>query len=97
MKEQAIEQFLVKGCQKRGWFCVKLAATGWAGMPDRMILGPGGKVCFVELKSPGKKPRKLQSYRLQQLAGLGFWARVVDSKEGAQELMDGFGGMSHEV
>ena len=58
--------------------CPKLVSPGTDGMPDRMILLPGGRIGFVEVKAPGKKPRPLQIKRHGQLRALGFPVFVLD-------------------
>ncbi len=52
--------------------CLKFESPGFAGVPDRIILLPGAKVIFVELKQPGKKERKRQEYVHGLLRKLGF-------------------------
>ncbi len=52
-----------------------------AGVPDRLVLLPKGKIYFVELKAPGKKLRPLQLKRKEQLESLGFKVYVIDSYE----------------
>ena len=61
----------------RGGLCEKWNA-GSVGWPDRIILLPDGKLGFVELKSPGKKPRKLQLHRHEQIRRRGFLVFVID-------------------
>ena len=51
------------------------------GMPDRLVLLPGGRMGFVELKAPGKEPRLVQELRMRQLRRLGFLVAVVDKPE----------------
>ncbi|WP_268872459.1 VRR-NUC domain-containing protein [Megasphaera hutchinsoni] len=60
---------------------VKLVSPSVDGLPDRLILLPGGKAGFVELKAKGKKPRALQVKRMNDLRALGFTVFVVDDKE----------------
>jgi ribose 5-phosphate isomerase len=50
-------------------------------MPDRLILLPGGKAAFAEVKATGKTPRALQLKRHEQLRALGFMVFVVDGAE----------------
>ena len=57
---------------KCGIMCLKMVCPGFSGVPDRMILLPGGHVIFVELKQPGKKERKRQEYVQGLLRKLGF-------------------------
>ena len=53
---------------------------------------PDGKAGFVEVKSPGKKPRKIQLLRHQQLRRLGFQVFVLDKKEDIGGVLDGIQG-----
>jgi len=81
MREQEIEQQLVRAVKKMGGRAVKFMSPGFDGMPDRLVLLPGGKCGFVEVKAPGKKPRALQLVRHEMLKALGFKVYVLDSKE----------------
>ena len=57
-------------------------------MPDRMVLLPNGRMGFVELKAPGKKPRLLQELRMRQLRRLGFYIAVIDGTEQIGRVLD---------
>lgn len=48
--------------------------------PDRIVLLPGGKMAFVEVKALGEKPRPLQLARHQLLRRLGFKVYVLDEE-----------------
>ena len=63
MREKQTEQRLVKAVKAAGGICPKLVSPGTDGMPDRMVLLPGGRIGFVEVKTPGQKPRPLQVRR----------------------------------
>lgn len=76
MKENVIEQKLVTEVKKADGLCIKL--LGMVGIPDRMVLLPDGKIGFVEVKAPGKKPRPIQVKRMKQLRSLGFSCFVLD-------------------
>ena len=56
-------------------------------MPDRLVLMPGGRVWFVELKAPGRSPRPLQLYRIEELNKLGFRVRVVSTEDELQQFL----------
>lgn len=88
MRESAIERRLVTEAIKRGGFAPKFVSPGLDGVPDRLLLFPGGKLAFVEVKAPGKKPRPLQRRRIEQLTALGFRVFVLDSKEQIGEILD---------
>lgn len=62
---------LVEG--ELGGLCLKWVCPGWSGVPDRILLFPGGRVYFVELKRPkGGKVEALQKWWKRRLEGLGF-------------------------
>ncbi|MFA6729170.1 MAG: VRR-NUC domain-containing protein [Prevotella sp.] len=48
-------------------------------MPDRLCVLPHGITVFVELKTTGKKPTKLQELCMNELRALGQECIVVDS------------------
>ena len=77
--EAKVERRLRDEVKKRGGIAVKFVSPGYRGWPDRLVLMPPGRVYFVELKAPGKKPNPQQIRRKQQLQALGFHAVVLDS------------------
>ena len=72
--EKEIEQklkLIVEG--QLGGVCLKWVCPGWRGVPDRIILLPGGRVYFVELKRPkGGKVDPLQNWWKKRLESFGF-------------------------
>lgn len=60
--------------------CVKLSAEFQNGIPDRMCILPNGRVFFVEVKTTGKKPRKLQLWWHEKLRSLGYQVYVLDAQ-----------------
>ena len=81
MMEKETERKLVRAVKRVGGICPKFVSPGMDGMPDRMILLPGGKIGFVEVKAPGRKPRILQVRRHRQLRNLGFPVFILDDPE----------------
>ena len=51
--EKKIEQKLVREVKKKGGIAPKWVSPGFAGIPDRIVLLPKGKIAFVEVKAPG--------------------------------------------
>lgn len=86
MLERRIEQRLVERAKEAGGLAIKWVAPGLSGVPDRIVILPGGRVIFVELKAPGERPTALQSRIHQMLTRLGADVRVVDSLEGADAV-----------
>ena len=76
--ERTIEQKLAARVKAMGGIAPKFTSPGFDGMPDRLVLLPGGRMGFVELKAPGKKPRPLQLVRHRLLQRLGFKVYVID-------------------
>ena len=90
MREKEVEQKLVKAVKLKGGLCFKFTSPGFNGVPDRLVLLPKGRIAFIELKAPGKKPRALQIRRMKQLSALGFACYVLDN-------IDEIGGVIDEI
>ena len=88
MREKDIEQKLVKAVKNMGGLCLKFTSPGFDGVPDRLVLLPGKKIAFIELKAPGKKLRPLQVRRKTQLEKLGFSVYCIDNLEQIGGILD---------
>ena len=88
MREREIEQKLIDAVKTQGGVCWKFVSPGTAGVPDRIILMPMGRIAFVEVKAPGERPRKLQLARHRLLRRLGFKTFVLDSPEQIGGILD---------
>ena len=88
MLEKEIEMQLVRAVKKMGGRAVKFTSPGFDGMPDRLVLLPGGKCGFVEVKAPGKRMRALQRVRHEMLKAWGFKVYVLDAKEQIEEIIN---------
>jgi hypothetical protein len=88
MREKQIENALVKAVRDSGGIAPKFIAFGMSGVPDRLVLLPGGKMAFVELKAPGMRLRPLQIKRKRQLEGLGFLVYCIDDKAAIGGVLD---------
>ena len=86
--EKVIERKLVEAVKLKGGMCIKLLSDYITGLPDRLCLFPGQKAIFVELKTTGEKPRKVQAFVHNRLRALGFRVEVIDSVEGINSLID---------
>ena len=88
MREKQIEQKLVSAVKNMGGIAPKFVSPGYDGMPDRIVLLPGGRMAFVEVKAPGKVPRPLQVARHELLRRLGFNVYVLDQPEQIGGILD---------
>lgn len=80
--EKDIEKKLVDMVKDYGGLCLKWVCPGWAGVPDRIVLMPGGRAVFVELKRPkGGRLSKLQKRWAKKLIDLGFQQYTIWDQE----------------
>ena len=78
MREKGIEQKFTLMVKQTGGLALKFVSAGMNGMPDRLVLLPGGHMAFVEVKAPGKVPHPLQEARHRMLRKLGIKVYVLD-------------------
>ena len=88
MLEKQIENKLTRSVKKAGGIALKFVSPSFAGMPDRLVLMPGGHIGFVEVKAPGEKPRPLQLSRHRLLRRLGFQVYVLDDEKQIGGIID---------
>lgn len=85
--EKDTERYLVQRVKTIGGLCLKVDPKHSNGAPDRLILLPRGKVFFVETKSEGEEPRKLQKHVSKEIQKLGIATYVADTKERVDEIL----------
>ena len=88
MSEKENENYLVRKIKNKKGVAYKFTSPGNSGVPDRICMLPNGKLFFVELKSPGKKPRALQVNQIRKITDLGQRVYVVDSKEMVDRVLE---------
>ncbi len=86
--EKRIEKKLRESCKKLGGIAIKLYPLSLTGLPDRIVLMPGGRIWFVELKSEGVKPTPSQESFHKKLRGLGFRVEVISTDEQLQDFLN---------
>lgn len=87
VKECVIERYLVDQVERK----LKGEARKWTTRthdPDRILLLPGGKTVFVEVKRPGAKPRDGQLREIARLNKMGFPAYWVSTREEVNSLIE---------
>ena len=88
MDEKLIERKLKDMVRHSGGLALKFTSPGFDGVPDRLLLFPGGIAAFAEIKTTGKKLKPLQMSRRRQLEGLGFKVFVIDRPEQIGGVID---------
>ena len=93
VREVSVETYLRKRVKEAGGLCIKLAPAGNVGIPDRLLLLPGGVLVFVECKKPrGAKVARLQGWWRDRLVGLGFAHRYTFTRDEVKAIMEEFAG-----
>lgn len=87
MKESAIEAKLVKGIHEAGGLCYKFTSPGNPGVPDRIIILPGGRVVFAELKTEVGRLSSIQRWQVSELQARGAEVRVLKGPEQVQDFL----------
>ena len=77
MRESDIERRLVQGVKKLGGKAYKFVSTGNVGVPDRLVVLPGGVVLFVEVKAPDGRLSPNQRLQMRELTQMGAHVFVV--------------------
>ena len=71
MKERDIEVLLREGVKQLGGRAYKWVSPGNAGVPDRIVILPGGIIHFVEIKQENGCMSNLQFVQQEKLRALG--------------------------
>lgn len=87
MNEKLIERKLSERVRSKGGIALKLYSAYFTGLPDRLILMPGGRTYFAELKTTGKKPTARQLAVHEMLRDMGFRVDVIDSQEDIEKFI----------
>lgn len=88
MLEKEVEKYLVREIKKLGGISFKFISPGNAGVPDRIVILPTGKVVFVELKTDKGKLTKLQDSQIRKISGLGAEVKVLYGIEGVRKFIN---------
>lgn len=81
MLEADIEAKFRDAVKAAGGKAFKFISPGNSGVPDRLVVLPGNRIGFVELKQKGKKPSVLQTKQLNWLRSRGCTTAVLDKTE----------------
>lgn len=88
MKESKIEAKLVRMVRDRGGLCYKFVSPGNPGVPDRLIVLPGGRVIFVELKTEVGRLASIQRWQQEQLRSRGVEVRTLRGLDEVEQFIE---------
>ena len=88
MKESELEARFVRGVKALGGVAYKFVSPGNVGVPDRLVVLPGGIVAFVELKAEGGRLSPIQDRQISRLRELGADVTVVRGAEGVARYLE---------
>lgn len=80
MKETAVEAYLFDRVRGMGGMAIKLLPMP-AGIPDRLVILPGGIHYFVELKQPKGKRSPIQIEIHRRLVAIGHPVATLFTKQ----------------
>jgi hypothetical protein len=89
---EVTEHYIERSCRvlaaTRGCLLLKLSPSGCKGIPDRMLLLPGGRIVFIEFKAPNKYPTPAQRHWHAKLRQQGCTVHVQRSVAEFRRLLD---------
>ena len=101
MLEKDVEGYLRREVEAMGGLCLKFISPGNAGVPDRIIILPGGRVWFAEIKTTGGRVRPLQRWWQRRLQKVGIRSLIIKNRVEAEVfitlLREAEGGDHHDL
>ena len=90
MTEKELESKLVKAVKARGGIAYKFTSPAHRSVPDRLVVMPGGRVIFIEVKAPGKgRLTRLQQRERDRLESLEAEYYLLNSPDQIEEIIHG--------
>ena len=77
MKESSIEAKLVRMVRAKGGLCYKFVSPGNPGVPDRIVITPGGRTIYVELKPEVGRLAAVQKWQQEEMRQRGAEVRTL--------------------
>lgn len=86
--EKEIEKRLTFNLKKEGCLVYKFISPNNAGVPDRIVIYPGGRVDFIELKTLSGRLSPLQARQIEKLKRIGANVDIVVGLAGADAYLE---------
>ena len=84
MLEQEIERWLGERLKKLGCLYFKFVSPMNPGVPDRIVITPGGRTIYVELKTEIGRLSNIQKWQIDRMRKCGADVRRVKGIEEAR-------------
>ena len=88
VRERDVESYLVRKLGEIGLPCIKFVPDGKVGMPDRIVLLPGGYVHWVELKTDSGRLEEIQKLQHRKLEAQGHRVSVIWNRDQVDQLVE---------
>lgn len=88
MLEKDIEAKLKRGVERAGGLCLKWVSPGCTGVMDRIVLLPGGRVIFVELKKSGGRLSERQKWLAERMVELGMTVLCLWTMDAVDDFLE---------
>lgn len=88
MKESQIEKSLTERVKARGGLSYKFTSPMSPGVPDRILILPGGRTVYVELKTEVGRLAKIQEWQISEMRKRGVDVRVCKGIEAIKDLVE---------
>lgn len=95
--EKDIERWLGNQLKKLGCIYMKFVSPGNDGVPDRIVVLPGGSVIFIELKATTGKLMANQRVQISRLRKQGALVFVITGMIEAKLFIDDMEMAIHEL
>lgn len=87
--EKEVEDKLSKEVSKMGGKSFKFESNGNRGVPDRIVILPGGRIYFIETKRPkGGRFSKIQKFKMNELESLGCNVRSIKNYDEIDKFLE---------
>lgn len=87
-RERDIERKLGEGIKKLGGLYYKFVSPNLPGVPDRIVILPGGRVVFVELKTEIGRLSNIQKWIIEEMRQRGADVRVIKGWPEAKAFLE---------
>lgn len=90
--EKEVEKKLTQGIKKLGGRAYKWVSPGNRGVPDRIVVLPGGRIIFIELKKDTGELTGLQKIQSRVLSQLGCDVRALYGEDMVRAFLEEMAG-----